>query len=182
MPNTKRREFIQRALTGVVLAAPIVIPVESSAATEQPDRPTETSKPNSKSLTYGQKWAIYLLLAEHAGMRGTKSQFRRTIEDYVKNHKLPLRDAVEKAAREQIDPNIEVGSIGPLQSLAAEDLRAALLFDGGVYDPNMGPCPDGPAAPPPGGGPPPPVQSEKLDHQTPIVRALLSMTGPLVIR
>ena len=98
------------------------------------------------AITYGEKWAIYLLLAQHSGTVGTKSEFRTRVEDYFHGGTgLSLQDAVVKAAQEEVSPAITNGDIGALQSLDAPDLRNNLGMAASFYIPGSGSCPPGPA-------------------------------------
>ena len=35
------------------------------------------------AINYGQKWAVYLLMAQHTGLKGLKSHLRHGAEDNV---------------------------------------------------------------------------------------------------
>lgn len=120
------------------------------------------------ALTYGQRWAMYLLLMQHDGdTPDSKSQFRTDVEtDY---NTMSYHDAVVKEAKSQISSTIQDGDIGTdIPSLGASDLRTALgLNDGYFYIPGSNPCPDTAT-----------VNGNPFDHQKAIVTALLGMPDP----
>jgi hypothetical protein len=99
------------------------------------------------ALSYGQKWAMYLLLAEHSGTGATKSAFRVNVDNNMRSGK-SVQDAVIAAANEDIGTGITSADFAaPLKTLNAEDLRNSLALnasspkDVSLYIPNGTTCP-----------------------------------------
>jgi hypothetical protein len=99
------------------------------------------------ALSYGQKWAIYLLLGEHSGTGATKSEFAAKV-DTLKSGGLSLHDAVVKAAQQDVSTGITSADFAePLKTLGAQDLRKSLALNAsspgvkGLYIPNGTTCP-----------------------------------------
>jgi hypothetical protein len=118
------------------------------------------------ALNYGTKWAIYMLLGKHTGAKGLQSQFATTVGKYI-TQGMTNQAAVVRATQEQLDPRVQAGDIGALQTLTADDLRPALGL-AALYDSTQGDCPNGS-----GNG------ANKVDHQKAIANALVAMTGPV---
>jgi len=122
-------------------------------------------------MTYGQKWAVYTLMAMHSKTSDGMSDLLTSVLQYNKNGipanaatganavpaPVPWNQALAQAVRDQVDPTIQDADIGNLASLDGAALRNALGIAG--YDPNQGPCPKG-------------------TDQKAIASALLRMTGP----
>ncbi len=99
------------------------------------------------ALSYGQKWAMYLLLAEHSGAGATKSAFGLKVDNFHKGGK-SLQDAVIAAANEDIGKGITSADFAaPLPTLNAQDLRKSLALTAsspgavGFYIPTGTSCP-----------------------------------------
>ena len=121
------------------------------------------------ALTYGQQWAIYMLLAQHDGVDGIKSQFRTDVENLMVQRGMAPRDAVIQTAQASLANTIRPADFGPIPSLAAEDLRTGLGMGIAFYIPGSGTCPDAPVS-----------AGQTLNHQKAIAAALLAMTGPVL--
>jgi hypothetical protein len=78
-------------------------------------------------LSYGQKYALYILLAKHSNHPSGKSAFRQLVENQVAAGNTD-QQALRLAAQ-NFDPNIDTSAIGPLTNLEDDNsLRAALAM------------------------------------------------------
>jgi hypothetical protein len=118
------------------------------------------------ALSYGQRWAIYLLMAQHTGAGpGLRSHLRHAADDYVAAGR-PYRDALLQAVTDQVTHGVTAGDIGLLATFNGVDLRSALGLDA-YYDPTLGDCP-GPAT----------IGGVVKDTQPNIVAAISGATPP----
>ena len=127
----------------------------------------------ANGLTFGQKWAIYLLMAPHETTTNNdgKSSFRVAVEAAA-GSATDWTPALTQVAGQLIDPTITslpgtaLGVTLP-PNFTAQNLRVTLGFTTLEDDPDMGPCPNGVT-----------LASGSADAQKAIVQALLPMTGP----
>lgn len=128
----------------------------------------------ANGLTFGQKWAIYLLMAPHNTTMNNdgKSAFRVAVEQAA-GSAADWTPALTQVASQLIDPSITslpgtaLGVTLP-PGFSAQNLRVTLGFTALEYDPDMGPCPNGVT-----------LASGTADAQKAIVQALLPMAGPV---
>jgi hypothetical protein len=122
------------------------------------------------ALTYGQKWAIYSLMATHTttAKENGKSKLRVAFEKAA-GAKPDWSEDLRQTANHQLGLNLQPGSLLPLPPTSTSDeLRTSLGFTAAEYDPTMGPCPGTTSI----------IGTTKTsDHQLAIARALLGMTG-----
>lgn len=121
------------------------------------------------ALSYGQKWAVYMLMGTHpsTGEDG-KSQLRVSVEQAA-GGSADLSGALTDAVNQQLGFKLAPGSIAPLPAnFTAHQLRNSLGFAHDDYDPNLGPCP---------GFTNDAAKSERMDNQLAIAQALVAMQG-----
>jgi hypothetical protein len=90
-------------------------------------------------MSDGQKWAIYMLMAQHGGGVDDKSSLRTQVENLGPQNN-DYRQPLLTAIKQQIDPNVQMGDFaGALPDLSGFSLRHTLGLDQDY--PGGGPCP-----------------------------------------
>ncbi len=133
------------------------------------------------AITYGARWAIYLLTGEHktaaavpAGIQPglSVSHFKQKVLAY-NGANADMVPALTRAAQEDMDPGIVAADFrAPLQNFSAESLRYSLNLDGGAYyDPGQGTCPSVGTT----------SKGFVVDHQKALITALLGARDPAAV-
>jgi hypothetical protein len=102
-----------------------------------------------------------------------KSQFRVDVEKAAGPKATDWRQALINTANANFKLNLAATDLPTAlpPNFTAQQLRYSLDIEADMYDPNMGPCPDGTTE----------VGTGKhLDHQLAIARAILAVQGPVV--